>query len=57
MHLLLQEEKLEGMRNDFSFYHNYINEFANHTTTTWSLFPRFCLLNPMPGLRMADKVQ
>ncbi|KAL5169580.1 hypothetical protein HKD37_11G031448 [Glycine soja] len=24
---------------------------------TWGLFPRFCLLNPMPVLRMVDKVQ
>ena len=33
------------------------SEYANYTTTTWGLFPRFCLLNPMPGLRIVDKVQ
>ncbi|KAL9322379.1 hypothetical protein ACSQ67_010432 [Phaseolus vulgaris] len=32
------------------------NEFERYTTTTCGLFPRFCLLNPIPGLRM-DKVQ
>ncbi|KAG5128893.1 hypothetical protein JHK84_035290 [Glycine max] len=31
------------------------SEYANYTTTTWGLFPRFCLLNPMPGLRIVDK--
>ncbi|RZB83414.1 hypothetical protein D0Y65_032111, partial [Glycine soja] len=33
------------------------SEYENYTTTTCGLFPRFCLLNPMPGLRMVDKVQ
>lgn len=28
MHLLLQEEKLEGMRNDFAFYHNLYKSYA-----------------------------
>ncbi|KAG5063352.1 hypothetical protein JHK85_004535 [Glycine max] len=33
------------------------SEYANYTTTTWGLFPRFHLLNSMPGLRMVDNVQ
>ncbi|TKY48937.1 hypothetical protein E2542_SST26361 [Spatholobus suberectus] len=33
------------------------NEYENYTTTTCGLFPRFCLLNPIPGSRMLDKVQ
>ncbi|KAG4986940.1 hypothetical protein JHK86_034631 [Glycine max] len=32
------------------------SEYENYTTTTCGLFPRFCLLNPMPGLRMVDRV-
>ncbi|XP_047157943.1 uncharacterized protein LOC124828633 [Vigna umbellata] len=32
------------------------NEYEKCTTTTCGLFPRFCLLNPIPGLTM-DKVQ
>ncbi|XP_027344140.1 uncharacterized protein LOC113856506 [Abrus precatorius] len=33
------------------------DESENYTTTVCSLFPRFCLLNPVTGLRMVDKVQ
>ncbi|RDY12430.1 hypothetical protein CR513_02780, partial [Mucuna pruriens] len=33
------------------------NDFENYTTTACGLFPHFCLLNPLPGLRMMDKVQ
>ncbi|KAK7401918.1 hypothetical protein VNO78_13783 [Psophocarpus tetragonolobus] len=33
------------------------NEYENYTTSTCGLFPRFCLLNPIPGLKMVDKVQ
>ncbi|XP_020237144.1 uncharacterized protein LOC109816511 [Cajanus cajan] len=33
------------------------NENENYTTTTCGRFPRFCLLNPITGLRMVDKVQ
>ena len=32
------------------------SEYENYTTTTCGLCPRFCLLNPMPGLRMVDRV-
>ncbi|WVY99332.1 hypothetical protein V8G54_025402 [Vigna mungo] len=32
------------------------NEYEKSRTTTCGLFPRFCLLNPIPGLTM-DKVQ
>ncbi|KAK7272424.1 hypothetical protein RJT34_29010 [Clitoria ternatea] len=32
-------------------------ESENYSTTACGLFPRFCLLNPIPGLRMVDKVQ
>lgn len=33
-----------------------LEEYGKSTTTTCGLFPRFCLLNPIPGLTM-DKVQ
>ncbi|KAJ1424614.1 hypothetical protein SESBI_11570 [Sesbania bispinosa] len=33
------------------------NGSKNYTTTACGLLPRFCLLNPIPGLRMEDKVQ
>ncbi|KAH1249330.1 hypothetical protein GmHk_05G012706 [Glycine max] len=32
------------------------NEYENYTTRTCGLFPQFCLLNPMPRLRMVDRV-
>ncbi|KAF7833916.1 uncharacterized protein G2W53_008775 [Senna tora] len=32
------------------------NESENHATKVCGLFPRFCLLNPLPGLRMQDRV-
>ncbi|KAG5028465.1 hypothetical protein JHK87_011979 [Glycine soja] len=32
------------------------SEYENYTTRTCGLFPRFCLLNPMPRLRMVDRV-
>jgi len=32
------------------------DEYEKYATTTCGIFPRFCLLNPIPGLRM-DKVQ
>ncbi|KAK7290838.1 hypothetical protein RIF29_05569 [Crotalaria pallida] len=33
------------------------NGSENDTTTACGLFPRFCLLHPIPGLKMEDKVQ
>lgn len=33
------------------------NDSGNYTTTACGLFPRFCLLNSIPGLRIEDKVQ
>lgn len=33
------------------------NESENYAATTCGRFPRFCFLNPIPGLRMIDKVQ
>ncbi|OIW19975.1 hypothetical protein TanjilG_31849 [Lupinus angustifolius] len=33
------------------------NVSENYTTTASGLFPRFCNLNPIPGLKIEDKVQ
>ncbi|KAL2331624.1 hypothetical protein Fmac_019205 [Flemingia macrophylla] len=46
----VDREESEDERDD-------CNENENYTATTCGRFPRFCLMNPIHGLRMMDKVK
>jgi len=53
---LVGQEQQKQKKREVNVESDECNEYEKSNTTSCGLFPRFCILNPMPGLRM-DKDQ